>query len=101
MVGEALASKAGAGVHHILNKSASMYSSAQITQMKEVLRDYIHFFGYTDAERRLTGKSNPTAFFSCKAGLVSEDRISGYKKHNQAHLLKEPQDLRPESEGDD
>ena len=41
-VGARLSSKVGAGVHHTLNRSASMYSSEQVTLLKEVLRDYIH-----------------------------------------------------------
>ena len=51
-------------------------------QIKEILKDFNHYFGYTDAERRLTGKSNPTGFFSCKIGDVNEDRINGYLKFN-------------------
>ena len=82
----------GIGINHGLNKFASMYSPELRLQLKEILSDYIHFYGYTDAERRITGKTNPTSFFSCKPGEVSEDRINGYKAKNQIHLLKEPQD---------
>ena len=51
-------------------------------KVKEILKDFNHFYGYTDAERRLTGKSNPTSFFSCKLGDVDGDRINGYLKSN-------------------
>ena len=51
-------------------------------KVKEILKDFNHFYGYTDAERRLTGKSNPTSFFSCKLGDVDGDRINGYFKSN-------------------
>ena len=66
LMGEALLQKSGLDLG--LNKSSKMYSSEQILQIKEILKDFIHFYGYTDAERRLTGKINPTGFFSCKTG---------------------------------
>ena len=66
LMGEALLARSGLDLG--LNKSSKMYSSEQILQIKEILKDFIHFYGYTDAERRLTGKSNPTGFFSCKTG---------------------------------
>ena len=63
-----------------------MFSPEQKLKIKEILKDFNHFYGYTDAERRLTGKSNPTSFFSSKLGDVDEDRVNGYFKSN--HLTK-------------
>ena len=60
--------------------------------MKEILCDYNHFYGYTDAERRLTGTINPTAFFTYKENDSSEDRINGYRQINEANKPKGEED---------
>ena len=59
--------------------------------MKEILKDYIHFFGYTNVGE--FGKNSLTSFFSVEKGLVTKDRIDGYKIHNQTTLHKKPQNL--------
>ena len=87
-MGEALVAKAGLDI--ALNKSAKMYSPALIQKIKLILQDFNHFYGYTDADRRLTGKTNPTGFFSCKFGQVDQERINGYLKHNSMISTKQP-----------
>ena len=63
-----------------------MFTSEQKAKIKSILTDFNHFYGYTDAERRISGKPNRTGFFSCKRGEVEKDRINGYQAINKSTL---------------
>ena len=65
-----------------------MFTPEQIIAIKSTLCDFNHFYGYTDAGRRTSGKSNTTTYFSCKEEEVDSARIDGYKLINQKTLTR-------------
>ena len=62
-----------------LNQSADMYYPGLKLELKEILCDYNHFYGYTDREKNEDEKTSRTAFFSYQKGEVHENRIRGYE----------------------
>ena len=78
-----------------LNKNMHMYTPELLLEVKSTLCDYNHFYGYTDAERRATGISSPTAFFTYKEGDASEETINGYKTFNASEKFKAESEPQP------